>query len=129
MSRRYCAGGHSVHRLPISGRIRSRHDRWEASGTRSLFTVPFAFLIICPDRVARLGLLQPISLSAILDGASASFEDFNPDFMVFHHRGRVGPSRIPLARICLAASTLVSLTPSLEIDRLSRAERALLDGV
>ena len=25
---------------------------------------------------------QPISLSAMMDGASASFEDFNPDFMV-----------------------------------------------
>lgn len=37
------------------------------------------------------GKLQPISLSAILDGASASFDEFNPDFMVFHHRGRCGP--------------------------------------
>ena len=37
---------------------------------------------------------QPISLSAMMDGASASFEDFNPDFMVrclftgpVHHQG------------------------------------------
>ena len=33
------------------------------------------------------GKLQPISLSAILDGATNTFDDFNPDFMVFHHRG------------------------------------------
>jgi hypothetical protein len=49
------------------------------------------------------GLLQPISLSAILDGASTSFEDFNPDFMVFHHRGRVRASSLTNAAKSLPA--------------------------
>jgi hypothetical protein len=35
------------------------------------------------------GKLQPISLSAILDGATNTFDDFNPDFMVFNHRGAI----------------------------------------
>eukprot|EP01043_Picozoa_sp_COSAG02_P027759 COSAG02_NODE_1650_length_11487_cov_13.602895_10_plen_87_part_00 len=61
----------------------------------SVCSAPLA--CVCPFQIADpaadmlgVGLLQPISLSAILDGASTSFEDFNPDFMVFHHRGRVG---------------------------------------
>ena len=42
---------------------------------------PSRFASAYLDRVCkmRMALLQPISLSAILDGASPSFEDFNPE--------------------------------------------------
>ena len=56
---------------------------------------------------------QPISLSAMMDGASASFEDFNPDFMVrclftgpIHHQRCLFTGRLSALSVCLCVTLL-----------------------
>ena len=56
---------------------------------------------------------QPISLSAMMDGASASFEDFNPDFMVrclftgpVHHQHCLFTGRLSALSVCLCVTLL-----------------------
>ena len=56
---------------------------------------------------------QPISLSAMMDGASASFEDFNPDFMVrclftgpMDHQRCLFTGRLSALSVCLCVTLL-----------------------
>ena len=49
-------------------------------------------LLLCTFGVITVaGNILPIALSAILDDGLVDVDTFNPDFMVFNHRGKVMP--------------------------------------
>ena len=119
------AGAAAVRAGARAGGVRGGGRGGQAAGERS---VPPELRAVLRSR-ARACRSQPISLSAMMDGASASFEDFNPDFMVrclftgpVHHRWQMHGQRcLFTGRLCRHAAPAACAVLSLSLTGGGRA--------